>query len=79
MKKKTLFEEEYYFPYRAICETNSCTEDWNGETDRRIVERADYYNGGDQHSHLVRDVTENNHLPVLNGVFNKLDIDCRKR
>ena len=40
MKNKTSFEEQHDLPYRAVCATNNCTEDYVGETTRRIVERA---------------------------------------
>ena len=49
------------------------TEDYVGETSRRIVERAKDHNGWDQHSHLVKHAIENNHLPIVKGDFTILD------
>ena len=34
-------------PYRAVCVTDNCIEDYVGETARQIVERAIFYNGQD--------------------------------
>ena len=68
LKDKTPFEEQHDLLYRAACATDTCTEDYVGETVRRIVERAKDHNGRDQHSHLVHAI-ENNHLPVVKGDF----------
>ena len=40
--------------FRAVCATNNCTEDYVGETARRIVETAKDHNGRDQHPNLVK-------------------------
>ena len=53
LKDKTPFEEQHDLFYRAVCATDNCTEDYVGETARRIVERAKDHNGRDQRSHLV--------------------------
>ena len=73
MKDQTPFEEQHNLPYRAVCVTDNCTEDYVGETARCIVERAKYHNGQDQHSDLVKRVIENNHLPVVKDDFTKLE------
>ena len=77
VKDKTPFEEQHDLLYRAVCATNNCTEDYVGETARRIVERAKDHNGRDQHSHLVKHAIENNHLPVVKGDFTILDSGYR--
>ena len=48
MKDKTPFEEQHDLLYRDICATNNCTEDYVGDTARRIVVRAKDHNGRDQ-------------------------------
>ena len=53
MEDKTPFEEQHDLLYRAVCATSNCTEDYVGETTRRIVETAKDHNGPDQHSNLV--------------------------
>ena len=73
MKDKTPFEEQHDLLYRAVCATNNCTEDYVGETARRIVETAKDHNGRDQHSNLVKRAIENNHLPVVKDDFTKLE------
>ena len=45
LKDKTPFEEQHDPLYRAVCATDSCTENYVGETARRIVERAKDHNG----------------------------------
>ena len=52
---------------------NNCTEDYFGDTARRIVVRAKDHNGRDQHSHLVKHVIQNNHVPTVRGDFTILD------
>ena len=73
MKDKTPFEEQHDLLYRDICATNNCTEDYVGDTARRIVVRAKDHNGRDQHSHLVKHVIQNNHVPTVRGDFTILD------
>ena len=77
MKDKTPFEEQHDLLKRAVCATDNCTEDYVGETARRIVESAKDHNGRDQHSHLVKHAIENNHLPVVKGDFTILDSGYR--
>ena len=77
VKDKTPFEEQHDLLYRAVCATDSCTEDYVGETARLIVERAKDHSGRDQHSHLVKHAIENNHLPVVKGDFTIVDSDYR--
>ena len=73
MKDKTPFEEQHDLLYRAVCATNNCTEDYVGETARRIVETAKNQNDRDEHSNLVKRAIENNHLPVVKDDFTKLE------
>ena len=69
MKDKTPFEEQHDLPYRAVCATDNCTEDYVGEAVRHIAKRAKDHNGQVQHSHLANHAIENNHLPVVKGHF----------
>ena len=73
MKDKTPFEEQHDLLYRAVCATNNCTEDYVGETARRVVETAKNQNDRDEHSNLVKRAIENNHLPVVKDDFTKLE------
>ena len=76
MKDKALFEEQHDL-YKAACATDNCTDDYVGETARCIAERAKDHNGPDQHSHLVKHATGNNHLHVVKGDFTILDSGYR--
>ena len=73
MADKTPFEEQHDLLYRAVCATNNCTEDYAGQTARRIVETAKDHTGRDQHSNLVKRAIENNHLPAVKDDFTKLE------
>ena len=77
MEDKTAFEEQHDLLYRAVCAINNCTEDYVGESARRIVETAKDHNGRDQDSNLVKRVIENNHLPVVKDEFTKLESGYR--
>ena len=77
MEDKTPFEKQHDLLYRAVCAINNCTEDYVGESARRIVETAKDHNGRDQHSNLVKRVIENNHLPVVKDEFTKLESGYR--
>ena len=73
MTVKTPFEEQHDLLYRAVCANDNCTEVYVGRTAKRIVERAKDHNGRDQHSHLVKHVIQNNHVPTVRGDFTILD------
>ena len=73
MEDKNPFEEQHDLLYRAVCATNNCTEDYVGETARRIVEIAKNQNGQDEHSNLVKRAIENNYLPEVKDDFTKLE------
>ena len=73
MEDKTPFEEKHDLLYIPVCATNNCTEDYVGETARRVVETAKNQNDRDEHSNLVKRAIENNHLPVVKDDFTKLE------
>ena len=77
MKDKIPFEEQHDLVYKAVCATEKCTEDYVGQTARRIVKRAEDHNLRDQHSHLVKHAIKNNHLPVVKSNFTMLDSDYK--
>ena len=77
VKDKTPFEEQHDLPYKAVCATQNCTEDYVGETAWCIVERAKDNKCWDQHSHLVKYPIDNNYLPVVKGDFTILDSGYR--
>ena len=73
MKDKAPYEEQHDLLSRVVCATNNCIEDYVGETVRGIVESVKDHNGRDPHSHLVKHVIENNHLPTAKGDVTVLD------
>ena len=77
MKDQTPFEEQDDLLSRAVSATDNCTEDYVGETARRIAERTKGHNSRDQHFHLIKHAIEDNHLPVVKGDFARLDSGYR--
>ena len=73
VQDKIPFEEQHDLAYKAICATEKYTEDYVGETSRRIVKRAEDHNLRDQYSHLIKHTIKNNHLPVMKGDFTILN------
>ena len=77
IKDQTPFEEKHDLLYRSVCGTDNCTEDYIGETGRRVIERVKDHNGRDHHSHLVKHVVEANHIPVTTNNFTILNSGYR--
>ena len=73
MKDKAPYEEQHDLLSRVVCATNNYIEDYIGEIVTDIVESAQDHNGRGPHSHLVKHVIENNHLPAVKGDITILD------
>ena len=68
MKDKTKFEHNHDIVYHGICPETDCSENYIGETARRISERVKDHRGKDVHSHLFKHTVESGHkvLDVTN-------------
>ena len=68
VKDKTKFEHNHDIVYHGICPETDCSENYIGETARRISERVKDHTGKDVHSHLFKHAVESGHevLDVTN-------------
>ena len=68
VKVKTKFEHNHDIVYHGICAETDCSENYIGETARRISERVKDHTGKDVHSHLFKHAVESGHkvLDVTN-------------
>ena len=68
VKDKTKFEHNHDIIYHGICPETDCSENYIGETARRISERVKDHAGKDVHSHLFKHAVESGHkvLDVTN-------------
>ena len=68
VKDKTKFEHNHDIVYHGICPETDCSENYIGETARRISERVKDHTGKDVHWHLFKHAVESGHevLDVTN-------------
>ena len=53
--------------YHAKCPSESCDENYIGESGRRIAERVKDHNGRDHKSHILKDSLETGHGHVISS------------
>ena len=58
IKDQTNFEHNYDIIYLETCPEDNCSENYIGESGRRISERIIDYNGTDQKSHIFKQSSE---------------------
>ena len=61
LKEKIKFHQKNNLVYYSKCPDKTCSEDYVGETDRRIEERIIDLNKYDKNSHLLKHSREENH------------------
>ena len=59
-----IFDHEHDLIYYVKCLEESCTDDYIGESGRRVIERVKYHNGRDKSSHILKHSIEKNHTEV---------------
>ena len=64
IKDRTKDQHKYDLVYYRKCLEPTCSEDYLGETGRRITERSADHCGKDKQSHLLRHALNNNHKTV---------------
>ena len=57
-------KDQHDVVYYAKCPEEQCTEDYTGETGRRLIERVKDHSGKDSKSHLFKHAMETNHKTV---------------
>ena len=60
-KDFTKKEHKYDLVYSVKCREETCTETYNGETGRRLVERIDEHGGKGKNSHVFQHSVKSNH------------------
>ena len=61
IKDQTKFEDKHDIIYLATCPEDNCSENYIGESGRRISERIIDHNGRDQKSHIFKHSSEKCH------------------
>ena len=64
LKDQTKKDHQHDVVYYAKCPEEQCTEDYTGETGRRLIERVKDHSGKDSKSHLFKHAKETNHKTV---------------
>ena len=72
VKDKTEFYHQSNLVYYGKCPNQTCTEDYIGETDRRIKERIIDHNKRDKNSHILKHSREEGHTYVWDKDFKVL-------
>ena len=74
-KKK--FSHEHDLLYHVKCPEELCTDDYIGESGRRVIERVKDHNGRDKSSHMLRHSIEKNHAKVTANDFKVIERNYR--
>ena len=72
VKDKIEFYHQIDLVYYGKCPNQTCTEDYTGETDRRIKERIIEYNKRDKYSHILKHSREEGQTHIWDKDFKAL-------
>ena len=72
IKDPTPFEEKHDIVYHSFGSAENCSENYIGESARRLNERMKDQNGRDRNSHFFKNSVESGHDPVLKNDFRKI-------
>ena len=64
LKDQTKKDHQHDVVCHAKCPEQLCTEDYTGDTDRRLTERVKKHSGKNSKSHLFKHAMETNHKTV---------------
>ena len=64
LKDQTKKDHQHDVVYYAKCPVEQCTEDYTGETGRRLIERLKDHSGKDSKAHLFKHAMQTNHKTV---------------
>ena len=68
-KDRTKFEYQHNIIYKVKCSAENCWDDYIGELARRIIERVKDYGEWDTKSHVVKHISEKEHVEVTQEDF----------
>ena len=77
IKDKTEFYHQCNLVYHGKCPNQTCTEEYIGETDRRVKEGIIYDNKFDKNSHILKHSREEGHTRVWDKDFKVLGNNYR--
>ena len=76
-KYRTKFNHEHDLIYHVKCPEESYTDDYIGESDRRVIESVKDHNGRDKSSHILRHSIEKNHTEITVNDFKVIERNYR--
>ena len=68
-KDRTKFEHQHDIIYQVKCSAENCSDDYIGESARRIIERVKDHSGRDTKSHVLKHSSEKQHVEVAQEDF----------
>ena len=68
-KDGTKFEHQHDIIYQVKCSVENCSDDYIGESARRIIERVKDHSGRDTKSHVLKHSSEKEHVEVTQEDF----------
>ena len=68
-KDRTKFEHQHDIIYQVKCSAENCSDDYIGESARRIIERVKDHGGRDTKSHVLKHSSEKEHAEVTQEDF----------
>ena len=68
-KDRTKFEHQHDIIYQVKCSAENCSDDYIGESARRIIERVKDHGGRDTKSHVLKHSSEKEHVEVTQEEF----------
>ena len=76
-KDRTKFEHQHDIIYQVKCSAENCSDDYIGESARRIIERVKDYGGRDTKSHVLKHSSEKEHVEVTQEDFKIIGIQFK--
>ena len=77
IKDKKKFDHEHDLVYHGRSPEESCTDEYIGESGRRVIERVKDHNESDKSSHMLRHSIKKNHAKVTANDFKVIERDYR--
>ena len=68
-KDRTKFEHQHDTIYQAKCSAENCSDDYTGQSVKRIIERVKDDGGRDTKSHVLKHSSEKEHIEVTQEDF----------
>ena len=77
-KDRTKFEHQHDILYQVKCSAENCSDDYIGESARRIIERVKDHGGRDTKSHVLKHSSEKEHVEVTQEDFKIIGSNFKK-